>query len=283
MAASGDDWFEAQYNARAAVPDFPAIFARGEAASRRARLDMPCYLDVAYGEDASETLDIFPGSGASRGVLSFIHGGYWRSRDKADFSLLARAYCPSGITMVMPNYALCPQVTVEHIIRQMLKAHAWIFRHIGEYAGNPGHIVVSGHSAGGHLATMMAACDWNRYQPDLPTDLVKGAFAVSGIYDLMPLRRTAMNDDLRLDENAARVASPVTYCPSRAVPIVTAVGADESAEFQRQSQLLASHWPHCSRASIVLPGANHFTIVERLAERNGTLFDALLDLFSVPD
>ena len=279
MAGSDDGWFEAQYNARAAVPEFPAIFSRGEAASRRARLEMPCYLDVAYGKGDSETLDIFPCAGASRGVLSFIHGGYWRSRDKADFSLLARAYCPSGITVVVPNYALCPKVTVEHIIRQMLAAHAWIFRRIGDYGGNAGHIVVSGHSAGGHLAAMMAACDWNRYQPGLPANLVKGAFAVSGIYDLMPLRRTPMNADLQLDENAARVASPVTYYPSRAVPVVTAVGADESAEFQRQSQLPASHWPHCSRASIVLPGANHFTIVERLAERNGVLFDALLSLF----
>jgi arylformamidase len=279
MAALDDDWFEAQYNARAAVPEFPAIFARGEAASRRARLDLPCYLDVAYGEGDLETVDIFPGVGASRGVLSFIHGGYWRSRDKADFSLLARAYCPSGLTVVIPNYALCPTVTIEHIIRQMLKAHAWIFRHIGDYGGNADRVVVSGHSAGGHLAAMMAACEWNRYQPRLPADLVKGVLAVSGLYDLMPLRRTSMNADLRLDENAARVASPVTYYPSHALPVVTAVGADESAEFRRQSQLLASHWPHCSRASITLPGANHFTIVERLAERNGMLFDALLGLF----
>ena len=283
MAASDDDWFEAQYNARAAVPEFPAIFARGEAASRRARLERPCYLDVDYGGGDFETLDIFPAAGASRGVLSFIHGGYWRSRDKSDFSLLARAYCTSGITVVIPNYALCPAVTVEHIIRQMLKAHAWIYRHIGDYAGNPGHIVVSGHSAGGHLAAMMAACEWNRYQSDLPANLVKGALAVSGIYDLMPLRRTSINADLRLDENAARVASPVTYYPSRAVPVVTAVGSEESAEFQRQSHLLASQWPHCARASIVLPGANHFTIVERLAERNGMLFDTLLGLFAAAD
>ena len=129
---------------------------------------------------------------------------------------------------------------------------------------------------------MMAACEWSRYEPGLPADLVKGAFAVSGIYDLMPLRRTSMNADLRLDENAARVASPVTYFPSRPVPVLTAVGAEESAEFRRQAQLLANHWPHCSRGCIVVPGANHFTIVERLAERKGVLFDALLELFTPP-
>ena len=280
MAERDDSWFEAQYNARAAVPEFPDIFARGEAASRRARLDMPCYLDVAYGDGALETLDIFPAPGPSRGVLSFIHGGYWRSRDKADFSALARAYCPSGITVVIPNYALCPAVSIEEIIRQMLKAHAWLYRNIAGYGGDPNHMVVSGHSAGGHLTAMMAACDWREYQPDLPADLVKGAAAISGIYDLMPLRRTSMNADLRLDENAARVASPVTYRPSRPVPMVTAVGADESAEFRRQAELLGRHWPHCVRATVVLPEANHFTIVERLGERRGVLFDAVRGLFS---
>ena len=282
MAAHDDRWFEAQYNARAAVPEFPEIFARGEAASRRTRLDMPCYLDVAYGEGALETLDIFPAVGLSRGVLSFIHGGYWRSRDKSDFSALARAYCPSGITLAVPNYALCPAVTIEHIIRQMLKAHAWLYRNIANYGGNADHIVVSGHSAGGHLTAMMAACDWNRYEDDLPADLVKGALAVSGVYDLMPLRRTSSNTDLKLDENAARVASPVTYIPSRAVPVITAVGARESAEFRRQCELLPRHWPQCARASIVVPDADHFTIVERLGERRGVLFDALLSLFAQP-
>ena len=280
MAERDDGWFEAQYNARAAVPEFPEIFARGEARSRRARLDMPCYLDVAYGDGAFETLDIFPAAGASRGVLSFIHGGYWRSRDKADFSALARAYCPSGITVAIPNYALCPAVTIEQIIRQILKAHAWLYRNIAGYGGNPNHIVVSGHSAGGHLTAMMAACDWGQYHRNLPADLVKGALAISGIYDLMPLRRTSMNTDLQLDENAARVASPVTYLPSRPVPVVTAVGADESAEFRRQAGLLGRHWPHCLRKAILLPEANHFTIVERLGERRGVLFDAVLSLFA---
>src|SRR5262249_18290163 len=131
VAALRDQWFETQYNARAAVPEFPEIFARCEEASRRARLDMACYLDVTYGDGELETLDVFPGAGPSRGVLSFIHGGYWRSRDKADFSLLARAYCPAGYTLVVPNYALCPHVGIEHIVRQMLKAHAWVYRNVG--------------------------------------------------------------------------------------------------------------------------------------------------------
>jgi arylformamidase len=280
VAAVNDQWFEYQYNARAAVPEFADIFARCAAASRRARLEMPCYLDVPYAQGEAETMDIFPSVGPSRGTLSFIHGGYWRSRDKADFSLLARTYCAAGFTLAIPNYALCPAVTIEIIVRQMLRAHAWLYRNVQRYGGDARRLVVSGHSAGGQLASMMLACDWNRYEADLPADMVKGAMVVSGLYDLMPLRRTSMNSDLRLDQNAALVASPVTYLPSRPVPLVTAVGAQESSEFRRQCQLLGNHWAHCLRASIVVAGTNHFTIVEKLAQRGSVLQEAVEDLFA---
>jgi len=273
---AGDDrWFESQYNARAAVPDYPQVFARGEERSRKARRQLPCYLDVAYGDGVSETMDVFPSAGPSRGLLSFIHGGYWRSRDKADFSFLAPAYCAAGYTVAIPNYALCPEVTIEQIVRQMLKAHAWLHRNAALYGAASVPLVVCGHSAGGHLAAMMAACDWHRYEPDLPADLVAAAFPVSGIYDLMPLRRTSMNADLRLDENAARVASPVTYYPARPVPMVCAVGAEESGEFRRQCLLLRETWPHCVREALIVPALNHFTIVEALAERGSPMFEAL--------
>jgi len=276
--AADDAWFEAQYNARAAVPDFAEVFARCAERSRRARLDLPCYLDVAYGEGVAETMDIFPSAGKSRGLLSFIHGGYWRSRDKADFSFIAPAYSAAGYTVAIPNYALCPQVTIEHIVRQMLRAHAWLYRNAQRYGADAVPLVVSGHSAGGQLAAMMAACDWNRHEPDLPADMVAAALPVSGIYDLMPLRRTSMNADLRLDENAARVASPVTYTPSRAVPMVCAVGAQESGEFRRQCALLAERWPRCVQRALTVPGADHFTIVESLADPGSVLFAAVEQL-----
>lgn len=275
MAVADDRWFDQQYNARAAVPEFAEIFARGEASSRRARLTMPCFLDAPYGERALETMDIFPSAGRSLGVVSFIHGGYWRSRDKSDFSFLARTFCGAGYTLAIPNYALCSNITIEYIVRQMLKAHAWLFQHATEYRADGARLIVCGHSAGAQLAAMMAACDWHRYEHGLPPDLVKGAIAVSGIYDLMPLRGTSINDDLRLDENAARVASPVTYSPSRAVPVVVAVGARESSEFQRQAKMLAECWPHCVRQSIVMPEDDHFTIVESLADRSKVLFEAI--------
>ncbi len=273
--ALADDWFEMQYNARAAVPQHAEIYADYAERSRRSRRNRPCYLDVAYGEDAMEVMDIFPASGAGRAVLTFIHGGYWRSRDKADFSFLADTLCPAGFTLALANYALCPDASIEQIVRQMLAAHAWVYRNVAAFGGDPRRLLVSGHSAGAHLAAMMAACEWERYEPDLPTDLVKGALAVSGIYDLMPLRRTSMNADLRLDENAARVVSPVSYRPSRGVPVVAAVGELESGEFRRQNRLLTQHWPGCRCEAIEIPGANHFTILQRLGRSDGELRQVL--------
>ena len=278
MALADNAWFEAQYNARNAVPQHAAIFAAQAQHSRRARLKLPCYLDVPYGEDASERLDVFPARGPARAALTFIHGGYWRSRDKADFSFLAEALCPAGFTLAVLNYALCPQVSIEHIVRQMLAAHAWVYRNIAAYGGAPQRLLVAGHSAGGHLAAMMAACEWPHYATDLPSDLIKGALAISGIYDLMPLRRTSMNADLKLDENAARVASPVTYKPGRAVALVAAVGEHESSEFRRQSALLGEHWPHCRCQRIEVGAADHFTVLQALGRPNGELLQALLRL-----
>jgi arylformamidase len=273
-----DAWFETQYDNRGAVPDHPAIYEEREQWSRRVRLRRRCYLDVPYGSGEMHALDIFPSDGSSRAVVSFIHGGYWRSRDKTDFSFLADALCPEGYTLAVPNYALCPAATVEQAVRDMLLAHAWLYRNIGAYGGDPGRILVAGHSAGGQLAAMMAACDWADYAPGLPPDLVKGVLAISGIYDLMPLRRTSMNRDLRLDENAARVASPVTYHPRRRVPVVLAVGEAELTEFHRQCRLLGGRWSHCVREMRVLPGANHFTVLDALSARDGELVGVLADL-----
>jgi carboxylesterase type B len=113
--------------------------------------------------------------------LVFLHGGYWRALDKSDHSFVAPSLTQQGITVVVPNYALCPAVTIPEIVMQMVKALAWVWRHIDSWGGDASRIHVAGHSAGGHLAAMMLACDWRAYAPDLPPDLVKSVLSVSGL------------------------------------------------------------------------------------------------------
>ena len=126
------DEMERQYNARMAIPDHPQIFARWAERSREARAALPCVLDVDYGEgqvkSVGSTLDVFPSEGPSKALLMYIHGGYWRSLDKSDFSYLAAAFRVPGVTLAVVNYDLAPKVSIAHIVGQMLKASAWLWR-----------------------------------------------------------------------------------------------------------------------------------------------------------
>ena len=188
-------WFDDQYNNRARIPEFPAILQHWADTSAQARAQLAGVLDVAYGSDPSERLDIFPAapaggvaSDALAPVLVHIHGGYWRALDKRDQSFIAPPFVAAGAMVVLPNHALCPAVGIEHIVMQLVRALAWVYRHAAEYGGDASRIVVSGHSAGGHLAAMLLACDWRAVAPDLPADLVGAALSISGVFELEPLR-----------------------------------------------------------------------------------------------
>ncbi|MFY8088654.1 MAG: alpha/beta hydrolase, partial [Rubrivivax sp.] len=152
-------WLDAQYNNRARVPDHARVLDNWAKASALVRTSTAgVQLDVAYGPGAGETLDIFPAAQPGAPVLVFIHGGYWRSLDKADHSFVAPAFNAAGATVVVPNYAICPAVTIEHITLQMAAAVAWVWRHAAQWGADPSRIALAGHSAGGHLATMLLSC-----------------------------------------------------------------------------------------------------------------------------
>jgi arylformamidase len=171
--------------------------------------------------------------------------------------------------VVLPDYALCPSVTIEHIVLQMVQALAWVYRHAASHGGDPQRIVVAGHSAGGHLATMLLACDWQAVAPNLPADLVKAALSISGIYDLEPLRHTPfLAPDLGLTKASARRLSPA-FTPAPRGSLVTVVGADESEEFLRQSALIAAAWGQRTVvASECVPHRNHMNVLHTLSDPN---------------
>ena len=209
MQLQTPEWYDLQYNNRGRIPEHPAILQKWFDDSARTRERLESTLDVAYGSDATERLDVFHPTRSGAPVFVYVHGGYWRALDKRDQSFVAQALVHAGAMVVVPNYALCPAVTIEHIALQMVQALAWVYRHAAEYGGDPARIVVGGHSAGGHLAAMLLACDWRSVGADLPPDLVKGALAISGLYELEPLRHTPfLAPDLRLTAQSARRLSP---------------------------------------------------------------------------
>jgi arylformamidase len=264
-----------EYNNRELFPDYARHFARWQDSSARARGTMTCYLDRAYGASPAETLDIFPARKGDGSVLVFIHGGYWRSLDKKDFSFLAPAWVDAGVSLVVVNYGLAPAVAMERIVQQMLAASAWVYRHAEEYGMDEERLFVSGHSAGGHLAAMMLAALWQVYDRSLPKDLYKGALAVSGVYDLRPLVQVDwLQGDLRLDEATALRLSPAFLPPATRAPLALAVGGLESSEFKRQNALLAQRWKAVLARDVPMPGRDHFTIVDGLADRANPLFAA---------
>ena len=260
-------WYDAQYNNRARIPEHPAILAHWFEASARARERHANMVEVAYGSAPRERLDVFAARSPASPVFVYLHGGYWRALDKRDQSFLAPPFVDAGAMVVLPDYSLCPAVSIEHIALQMVQALAWVHRHAARYGGDPQRIVVAGHSAGGHLATLLLACDWKAVAPDLPSDLVKAALSISGIYELEPLRRAPfLAADLGLTAAAARRLSPALM-PAPGGELVTVVGGDESEEFLRQAALIAQAWgPGQVVASEIVAGRNHMNVLHELAD-----------------
>jgi len=275
-------WLDAQYNNRARVPEHPQILARWAESSALARSQLNAKLDLRYGDEPGESLDVFAAERPGAPVLVFIHGGYWRSLDKSDVSFIAPALVHAGTTVVVPNYALCPAVTIETIALQMTRALAWTWRHAAEHGGDPQRVAVAGHSAGGHLATMMLSCRWKDVGDDLPPRLVSGALSISGLYDLEPVRLTPfLQADLQLTPQSVKRLSPAFFPRPRGTLYAT-VGLEESDEFLRQNQLIRDQWgPTSVPVCETVVGRNHFTVLHDLADPACRLHDLALRLLGL--
>ena len=259
-------WFDEQYDNRARIPEHPGILQYWFDESAQARERLGGVLDVPYGSDPSERLDIFPTASRGAPVPVYIHGGYWRALDKRGQTFLAPPFVDAGAMVVLPNYALCPAVRIEHIALQLVQALAWVYRHAAEYGGDPARIVVAGHSAGGHLAAMLLACDWCSVARDLPANLVRAALSISGVFDLEPLRHSPfLAHDLKLTAASARRLSPALM-PAPSGRLTAVVGGDESEEFLRQNALIARVWgPTSVWVCESIPGCHHMNVLlERL-------------------
>lgn len=252
--------------------------------SERVASILPLEVDVVYGEEAASRLDIFPATAASGGVPVniFIHGGYWHLMDKWDFRFLAEPFVASGAAFANLNYSLAPEVSIGKIVRQLRWAVIWIFRRAKEYGINPDRIHVSGHSAGGHLAAMMALTDWPSLGP-YPADLIKSCCLLSGIYDLEPVRLSYLNAVLGLDEAAVEECSPCRQSFRETCPALIAVGELETQEYLRQSAVFAKKWQGTggSVQMLILKKRHHFNMLEEFSRRESELTTRFLHLMGV--
>jgi arylformamidase len=265
--------YEVEYNNRARVPEHPALIAgwARDAQAYRA-VQRHALHRISYGPGARNTIDVFPARNQGALVV-FIHGGYWQALDASFFSHLAAGLNAHGVGVAIPNYDLCPQVSVDQIIAQMRNAARAL-------APLSRRLVVSGHSAGGHLAACLLATDWRSLDAALPRDLVQAAYAISGLFDLAPLIETSINNALGLDETSARQASPLFWPPPSHGSLDAVVGENESAEYFRQSTSIVEAWGRAGLAThfAKLPRANHFTAIAPLADPDSAMTRRLKEL-----
>lgn len=268
-----EDWDDAYTNG-AHIPQgdrWPERWAEPARRYREAMLSKGrARLDIAYGDGPRNVLDLFLPSGTPKGLVAFIHGGYWRAFDKSLWSHLAAGSVDSGYAVAVPSYTLCPEARIAGIVREVASA---IEAAAGEIAGP---IALTGHSAGGHLATRMICAP----SPLSPAVLsrIANTVSISGVHDLRPILRTALNSDIRSDEVEAAQESPALLRPVEGARLTCWVGGAERTEFIRQSALLANVWTGLGAAtqSVVEPDRHHFTIVDGLGSADHPLTRTLL-------
>jgi arylformamidase len=263
--------YEVEYNNRARVPEHPALIAGWAADAAAYRKHHPPG-EMRYGPGARHRIDFFAAH-RDGPIVMFIHGGYWQALDGSFFSHLAAGLNAHGVNVAIPSYDLCPAVRIDQIIEQMRTA-------MRELARLQRPLVVSGHSAGGHLAACLAATDWGALDPALPRDLVVATYAISGLFELEPLVETSINRALHLDRAAARAASPLFWKPRLRGSLDALVGAHESAEYFRQSRTLVERWGAAGVATRfgVIADANHFTAIAPLADPGSQMVARLAQL-----
>ena len=262
---------DAAYNNLAAVTSSAKLLADWAARSGSFRERHRGHLGLAYGEQLRERLDLFLASNPAAPTLAYIHGGYWQMthQTKEMYSALAEGAVSHGLNVAVVEYTLAPEARMDRIVGEVRHAISWLHEHLGDYGADPGRIYVAGHSAGGHLTAMA-----------MPLGEVRGGIAISGVYDLEPVRLNYLNEKLGLDEAEARRNSPMLNFPPMAGPLIVTYGTAELPELCRQSVDYAQAWVERGLPGHLLPidGADHFTILETMARPDGELMQALLSL-----
>ncbi|AFY58773.1 esterase/lipase [Rivularia sp. PCC 7116] len=268
---------DAAYDPVTSGTDIPVYMDFYATNSSQVRKDLTCQLDVPYGATLEEHLDIFPAAQSQSPIVVFIHGGYWIMASSKDFSFVAKGLVEAGVTVVVINHALCPEVSIDEIVRQNRAAIAWIYRNANNFGGDANLIYVSGHSAGGHLTTMLMSTNWEK-DYGLPDNIIKGGCAISGVFDLMPFPYTWLQPKLQLTWDQVLRNSPILHIPRKAGSLIITYGGEENSEFKRQSEDFLNAWKANGNQGYYLPqpDKNHYNIINDFLEKNSPLCKAIL-------
>ncbi len=275
---------DAQYNQATLVPDVSGYLEAWDTESARVRESQDCRLSVPYGDGPAETLDIFPAENGAGGVpvMLFIHGGAWKALSKDSFSYPAAPFAAAGAAWVAADFSLLPDASLDEQVRQNRAALAWLWRNARSFGGDPHRLYVCGHSSGAHVGGALVQDGW-RARAGLPEDAIKGAVLVSGMYDLEPVRLSARNEYVRLDEVAVRRLSPIHNVPERLPALALFWGSGELDEFRRQSRAFAETlWARGHRAEAMeIAGANHFDMADGFADDRSAILRSCLGMMGL--
>ena len=249
---------EAGYVFRDRHPERVDVYRRFDDASAAARAMLACRLDLPYGSHPRQRFDLFPGRPGAPLVV-FVHGGYWQSLDKQRYSFVAAPLTARGFTVALPNYPLAPESRPEAGVESIRNCLPAILATLEQ---PPAAVIATGHSAGGHLAAVLALAGG-----------VEACLPVSGIFDVEPLVETSLNVALALDQVRSRALSPISMPPAAGCRLVAMVGSDETAEFVDQSQRYVRHWQAGGGAAelVSLAGRNHYTVLCDLLEEQSLI------------
>jgi arylformamidase len=265
---------DAQYNILGMIPGYRDIFTRWDADSAAARQQAQAEgrLQVLrYGAFALQEIDFFSCGAQKAPVVLFIHGGYWRSQDKSAFGYTAAAYQALGCHVALVNYRLAPAVNMDQIVDDLRASVAWLDGQAQALGIARDRIYIAGSSAGGHLVATLMATDWAAL--GVREDIVRGGCALSGVYELEPIRLCFLNAVVGLDTVQARRNSPLYRLPREGLPLILSVGGDESQEFQRQDTYAQACRERGMAVTVVpQPDGHHFDMIDRWCDHNQALF-----------
>ena len=227
-------------------------------------------LGITYGDQSRNAFDLFLPEGTPKGLVVFVHGGFWLKLDRSFWSHLATGPLAHGHAVAMPSYTLCPDIRISGIVREVGAA----IEKAAEMVSGP--IRLTGHSAGGHLVSRMICA--NSPLSDETRERIVNVVSISGVHDLRPMMRTAMNKGLQIDRQEAQDESPALLEPMPNARIGCWVGAAERSEFLRQNALLANAWTGLGATTLVVeePDRHHFNVIDGLADPEHGLTRTLL-------